>query len=248
MQVGDPFICHTAYCLHVLQGTRKDEFSDKGVWQSRSPAVVDEAAQQILVEDLQHWKELVKKYASVTKMLDPREMFILAMAVQHWSGPVLEIGTHRGITTCLLSEVMNLLKRRDHLYTIELFLEGYTGPGGEDEYPGEYFVKALKQFRSQRALHRVVPIVGDSHQLKNVFWGIRPSVVFLDGDHTEEGVLDDLQMLLLFNHPFICLVHDVNVEAVMRPVLKMRRDLKLHFVNFHTGEKNERGLAALSRP
>ena len=248
MNVGDPFVRHTAYCFQVLEGARKDEFSEKGLWPSRDPADVDDATQAALVEQLQHWKELVKKYTAVTKMLDPREMFILSIAVQRWAGPILEVGTYKGITTCLMCEVLNALKRRVQLYTVELLKEGYKGPEGDDEYPGEFYLKALQQFRSQKALSRVVPIVGDSHKLFPVFWGVRPVVIFLDGDHTEEGVTQDLQMLRNFNHPFICLLHDANLASVMEPVLKLRSEIPVNFANFHTGTSGEKGLLALSRP
>lgn len=247
MNVGDPFIRHTAYCFQVLNGTRKGQFDERGVWPAREPADVDEPSQEMLIAQLQRWKDLVKKYAAVTKMMEPRELFLLAIAVQNWPGPALEIGTHKGIATCLMCEIMNKIKRGDNLYTVELFLEGAKSPSGQDEFPGETYIKALKEFRAQAALHRVIPIIGDSHRMKPLFYGIRPSLIFIDSEQTEESVYDDLSMLAFFNYPFLCIVHNANNPGVLRAVLRIRERVKLRFANFHTGQGTENGLVALSR-
>lgn len=247
MKVGDPFIRHTAYCFQVLEGARPGEFNDKGQWPSQQPADVDEPSQINLVAQLQRWRDLAKKYATIAKRLDPRELFILAISVQRFPGPTLEIGTHRGVATCLMAETMNALKRRDLLYTVELLQEGATGPMGEDDYPGDHYLKAVKEFRSQRALDRVIPIVGDSRRMKNLFFGIRPSLLFLDGDTNEEAVLDDLSTLALFNQPFLCLVHNANCPGVMRAMQVVREREGLAFANFHTGTQGKNGLAGLAR-
>lgn len=246
MQVGDPFIRHAAYCFQILEGMRAGDFNELGVWPSREPAEIDEPSQETLLGQIMRWKELVKKYAAVSKQLDPREMFLLAVAVQRWPGPILEIGTHKGITTCFIAEVLNLLKRRDSLYTVELFMQGWKAHNGEDGYPGESYLKALTQFRQQPVLNRVVPIIGDSHQLKQVFWGIRPTLIFLDGDFSKEGVADDLLTLRFFNHPFICIVHQANVDSVMAAVLDARATGMYRFANFHTGAQGDKGLVAIT--
>jgi hypothetical protein len=247
MNVGDPFVRHTSYCFQVLEGARADEFNDAGLWPSREPAEVSDDFQATVVENLRLWKDLVKKYANISQTLDPREMFVIAMLLQRWVGPVLEIGTHRGITTCFMSEVMNVLKRKDWLYTVEIFLEGTKAADGTDTYPGEFYLKAIQQFRAQRALHRVVPIIGDSHRLQPLLLGIRPTVLFLDGDNTPEGLARDLALLDLFQHPFVCLIHDINTGGVLAPVLESRRRAGFAYANFHTGAAGAKGLAAISR-
>lgn len=246
MQVGDPFVRHSAYCFQVLEGMRHGEFNERGLWPSSQPAEVDEPSQETLIGQLLRWKDVVKKYAAVSKMLDPRELFLLAIMLQRWPGPVLELGTHKGITTCFIAEVLTTLKRNDQIFTVELFLEGWRGPQGEEGYPGEGYLKVIEQFRQQKVLHHVVPIVGDSHKLKSLFWGIRPTVIFMDADFTQEGVADDLEMLKFFNHPFVCAIHQANIDSVMKAILDFRVSGKHRFANFHTGGKSEKGLAALS--
>jgi len=201
----------------------------------------------VLLGQLRRWKDMVKKYAALVKGIDPREMFIMAVAVQRWPGPVLEIGTHKGAWTCLMCEVMNHLKRQDQLFTVELFLESHRNAKGESDYPGEAYLKALNNFRAQAPLHRIVPIVGDSAKLKPLFFGIRPSILFLNGDQSEKGIEEDLQLLRFLNYPFICLIRHANIPSVLRPVLNMRHDANLAFANFHTGSGEENGLAALAR-
>jgi len=245
MEIGDPFVRHTAYCFQVLEGLRPGEFNDAGLWPASSPAEVDEPSQQVLLGQFMRWKELVKKYAAVSKLLDPRELFILAVFIQRYPGPVLEFGTHKGITTCFVSEVQNTLKRRDHLFTIELFLESYKGHSDEDGFPGEGFLKAIQQFRRQPALQRVVPIIGDSHELKPLIWGIRPDVLFFDGDCTAKGIADDLSVLKFFNHNFTAVIHNANMNQVMEAVLDIRVEMGYRFVNFHTGGNGEKGMIAL---
>ncbi len=248
MEVGDSFVRHTAYCFQVLEGVRKEEFNERGVWPSSEPATVDEPSQETLIGQIMRWKEIVKKYAGVSKNLDPREMFILCVAAQRWPGPVLEIGTHKGITTFLLSEVQEALKRRDQLYTVELFKDGWESPAGADGgYPGDAYLKAIKAFRTQEVLSRVVAITGDSKKLRQLFWAIRPSVIFLDGDCTREGIAADLEMLKFFNHPYICLAHNANMRDVLEPMLLVRDEGEHRFANFHTGQQTEKGLIALTR-
>lgn len=246
MEVGDPFVRHVSYCFQVLEGVRKEEFNERGLWPSSEPAVVDEPSQETLMGQIMRWKEIVKKYAAVSKTLDPREMFIMSVAVQRYPGPVLEIGTHKGFATFLMSEVQDALKRRDFLYTVELFKEEWQGPGGE-EYPGDAYLKAIKAFRSQEVLQRVVAIVGDSKKLKHLFWSIRPSVIFLDGDCTRDGIKSDLDMLKFFNHPYVCFIHNANRRDVLEPVLLVRDEGEHRFANFHTGTGTEKGLVALSK-
>lgn len=247
MQLGDPFVCHTSYCLQVLTGVRTGDFNEFGHWPTQEPAVVDEPSQEVLLGQLRRWKDLVRKYNALGKGADPRELFILAVAVQRWPGPVLEIGTHKGVSTCLMCEVMNNLRRPDQLFTVELFLESHRNARGEQDYPGDAFLKALQNFRAQAPLNRIVSIVGDSSQLKPLFFGIRPSVLFLDGDQSEKGVEEDLQLLRFLNYPFICLIRNANLSSVLRPVLNMRHETNLAFANFHTGSGDENGLAALAR-
>ncbi|MDX1971374.1 MAG: class I SAM-dependent methyltransferase [Candidatus Sumerlaeia bacterium] len=246
MKVGDAFIRHTTYCFQVLEGIRQDEFNEHGLWPTPEPAVVDEPSQEFLLGQFQRWKDLVKKYSQVSQTMDLREMFIIALAVQRFPGPVLEIGTHKGITTCLMSEVMNLLNRQDHLYTVELFKSDYVGIAG-DEYPGESYLKALVQFRQQPPLQRVVPIIGNSHDLKPMFFGLRPIVIFIDGNATYESVQEDLLMLRFFNHKHVCLIHNANHKGVMKAVRELHAYGQHHFCNFHTGEKNQNGMVALSK-
>jgi hypothetical protein len=246
MQIGDPFVRHACYSFQVLEGLRTGDFNELGLWPSREPAEVDEPSQETLIGQFMRWKDLVKKYAGVSKMLDPREMFLLAVAVQRWPGPVLEIGTHKGITTCFIAEVMHQLKRHDQIFTIEQFLKGWKAHNGEDGFPGDSYLKALQEFRSQAVLHRVVPIVGNSHELKPLIWGIRPVVIFLDGDHTRDGVADDLLLLRFFNHPYICIIHQANVGSVMQAVLDLRAGGRHRFANFHTGTAGDKGLVALT--
>ena len=246
MQVGDPFIRHTAYCLQVLDGLRTGEFNERGLWPSSEPAEVDEPSQETLIGQFMRWRELVKKYAPVSKSFEPREMFISAVATQRHPGPVIEVGTHKGIVTCFISEVMNMLNRKDKLFTIELFNENYVDPVGEIGYPGESYLKVLSQFREQAPLERVVAIVGDSHELKPLFFGVRPSVIILDGDCTKDGIAEDLQVLRFFNHPLICLVHNANRPEVLDALNDFRAAGTHHYVNFHTGDQQSKGLAALT--
>jgi len=93
----------------------------------------------------------------------------------------------------------------------------------------------------------VIPIIGDSKMLKPIFWAIRPSVIFLDGDCSREGIMSDLEMLKFFNHPYICLVHNANLRDVIEPVMMVREEGDHHFANFHTGTQDEKGLVALTR-
>lgn len=248
MDIGDPFVVHTAYCLQVLQGLRKDEFNEQGVWPTSEPAVMDEPSQEVLVGQLRRWKDLVKRYIGASKQLDPREMFILAVALQRWPGPVIEVGTHKGILTCFMAEVMNLLMRNDMLYTVELYQEGVKAPDGTDDFPGDAYLQAIHRFRSQKPLARVIPIVGDTHKMRPIYYGIRPTVIFLDADHSAQGIGQELEILKFFNYPFICLIHDANINTVMTPILDFRyENPDIMYANFHTGQANDKGLVALAR-
>jgi cephalosporin hydroxylase len=147
-------------------------------------------------------------YGEITAApLQIKEEFLQAIELVAAQSPqtVLEIGTARGGTLFLLGRVA---AESAHLVTVDL--KGAAFGGG---YPRTHlrFIQGLKRPRQ-----RLTAIRGNSHAaetivaVKQALAGRKVDVLFLDGDHTFEGVNSDFENYsLLVKNGGLILFHDI---------------------------------------
>jgi tRNA A58 N-methylase Trm61 len=115
-------------------------------------------------------------------------------------GNLLEIGTGYGHSTVFFSQ----LKPEWTIYTID----GYGEYGSIPQFfsHGQFDIKGLldtKRYLDSRGLKNIVPIIGNSQDIK---WSYPVDTLFIDADHTYEGVKNDFEHFSPFAE--IVFLHD----------------------------------------
>ena len=111
----------------------------------------------------------------------------------------------------------------------ELVAEGAPPPREED-----YFYKFYKGVRDNGLTDTIIPIRGDSKWSLGIHEDESVDVAFVDGDHSYEGALGDLQVLWSKMKPGApVVIHDSNMEPVMKAVKEFAQGKKLDVRGFH---------------
>ena len=105
----------------------------------------------------------------------------LKPAVDALPGPILEIGTHKGRSTVLLATA-----RRD---------SGRDGLVVTMDISHEFLAEARETIAAAGLGSRVLILQGTREALAGAVPPMTPGLVFVDGDHTYEGVARDLAAL-----------------------------------------------------
>jgi hypothetical protein len=122
--------------------------------------------------------ELVESIPGMLYPADAQKLYELAF---HAQGPILEIGTHKGRSTVLLATA-----QRD---------SGYDGVVVSMDISDEFLAEARATLAEAGLGSRVLLVQGTRTALTGVLPPLVPSLVFVDGDHTYEGVARDLAAL-----------------------------------------------------
>ena len=113
--------------------------------------------------------------------LDPGDSRKLYELGSEAPGPFLEIGTYRGKSTTVLATALRERGRRVEFYSLDIAPES---------------LESARATLTERGLGRYVTLVhGSLTAFVRAFPEFRPRFVFLDGDHSEEGLRRDLALL-----------------------------------------------------
>ena len=120
-----------------------------------------------------------KTHAQITI---PELLFLRWNIRRHRPGTVVEIGSYCGATTSILAETLRQLGH-GRVYALDLFSRS---SGGSHHVPGysKIFDETMQPYRGW-----FEKVEGDS---KTIPWNQPIDVLFIDGDHSEEGVRADL--------------------------------------------------------
>ena len=147
----------------------------------------------------------------------------------------VEIGSYLGCSGILAGHVMKgnaLIYCHDIWFSNmeELSLESGPPPKTDD-----YFYKFYKNVKDNNLEHNIIPIRGDSSYTICIHGNESIDLAFIDGDHSYEGVLKDLEMIYPKMKPnSIILCHDATLgSSVDKAILEFAKsknitDLRVH--------------------
>jgi hypothetical protein len=121
-----------------------------------------------LVEDIPGW----------LRPGDAAKLYELAQGVD---GPILEVGTFRGKSAILMALARSEVGREGMIFSLDV-----------DE-AGQRLAEA--EARRRGVAQRIVFVHGTLEAFARAYPQMRPGAIFLDGDHTLEGVRRDLEVL-----------------------------------------------------
>lgn len=96
-------------------------------------------------------------------------------------GPILEIGTYHGLSAAVMARSLDHSDNPQPIYSLDVDAAALS--------------QARQNLSSQGLLDRVTLAEGSVRDLVRVLPDFRPTLVFVDGDHTLWGVISDLKVL-----------------------------------------------------
>lgn len=135
------------------------------------------------------YRECVRSYGRHWHYLDAVNV-LYAAAKTIRPARYLEIGVRRGRSVCAVAKGHPDVD----VYAFDMWVQGYAGM----ENPGPAFVKQELARAGHRG--RVEFVDGDSHKTLPAFFranpGLRLDLIMVDGDHSENGAMDDLAQVI----------------------------------------------------
>lgn len=149
-------------------------------------------------------------WGSVTDREEEALKRLVQKAALH-SGPIIEIGTLFGLTTQLIASAKEPTRK---LITVDNYSWNPFAIS-----PAHHLKFTHRALRTCKNLCNVEIFDGDNVTFYRQYQGERPSMIFIDAQHTYEGISVDLQWAVERNIPVIC-GHDYSLRwpGVMRAV------------------------------
>jgi methyltransferase family protein len=134
------------------------------------------------------------------------------------NGTVVELGSWKGRSICSAADIIQ--KRHLNVYCVDTF----QGSKGEDNLLSEakennilsIFTENIKRFGIESFVHTIPKLTNEAAKLK--FPPV--NLLFIDADHTYEGVRDDIKNWLpkMADHGGVVSGHDFGSEPISRAV------------------------------
>lgn len=126
-------------------------------------------------------RRAAESVAAVPGWLRPEDVLKLYELAYHATGPILEIGTYRGKSGALMAMALRDAGRPHLLVSVDV------DPTAAPAAAAAASVRGVRE--------RIVFVRGSAEALFAANPGFRPSLVFVDGDHSEAAVRRDLETL-----------------------------------------------------
>ena len=150
---------------------------------------------------------------------------------------IIEIGCFKGRSTAVLANaVVGVVYAIDIWYTPMYDPSVLLGDGNHFDECLAYRV-FWQNMRRMGVDRKIVPMIGNSHWMDRYFKPESIDLIFIDGDHAEHMVLQDIQLYLpkLRKGGVMC-GDDYDLESVKRPVDAMARINGFEVVTFADGK------------
>ena len=126
-------------------------------------------------------RDLLSTMPEVNGLLYPQDVLKLYELAFLTPGPILEIGTYEGLSTSIMARALRDAGNANRLVSLDVSSDSLT--------------TAKINLEHQDLEARTVLLEGSAHELMKAAPGFRPSLVFVDGDHSLLGVINDLRAL-----------------------------------------------------
>ncbi len=133
-------------------------------------------------------------WGSITEE-DERRVMELTRKASAMPGPIIEVGTLFGFTTQLIATCKPAAKK---LVAVEYFVWNPFGLSAEDH---RSFTKRVLRYVTEHC--NTVIYDGTSHDFFSSYQGERPSMVFIDADHSYEAVKEEIAWARKLEIPII---------------------------------------------
>lgn len=161
------------------------------------------------------------------------ELFKLAKTS---SGIFVEIGSYLGASACFIAKgIVSNKTKGSLLYCVDTWKNDAMSEGIRDNYKA--FLKNIKTYK-----HIIIPLRGYSVEIAKSF-NNKIDFIFIDGDHSYEGVSSDVKSWLpKIKDEGIIVFHDIGwsegvkrtVEEFVKPIIKQERLLSnLYWARIH---------------
>lgn len=134
-------------------------------------------------------------WAGEDGMMPPDQLLAIYKLAVHWpvEGAIVEIGAWKGLTTSYLATACRV-RRRGRVYAVDTFAgtkEGGEVYGAAAALGGSTLPVFRKRIRRTGLDRFVMPLVGWSHAAARQYTGEPIRLLFIDADHSYEGVMRD---------------------------------------------------------
>lgn len=164
--------------------------------------------------------QLTTRYNTIGKIyshLTPEEKLTLIFLARSSDGTFVEIGSYLGSSSCFIAEGIRQSGKKSLLYCIDTWQNDAMSEGNRDTF-GTFLSN------TQKYQNIISPLRGWSYDIAKGF-DKKVDFIFIDGDHSYEGVKKDVDIWLpKLNPNALIVLHDIGwADGVQRVV---REDIR----------------------
>lgn len=159
--------------------------------------------------------QLKTRYRTIEKIfshLTSEEKITIISLAQYSKGTFVEIGSYLGSSSCFIAEGIQQSGKKSHLFCIDTWENDARSEGNRDTY--KEFLNNTQEYQKI-----ITPLRGWSYDV-GITFDEKIDFIFIDGDHSYDGVKKDVDLWLpKLNPGALIVMHDIGwAEGVQRVV------------------------------
>ncbi|KKH47216.1 class I SAM-dependent methyltransferase [Methanosarcina sp. 1.H.A.2.2] len=161
--------------------------------------------------------QLKTRYRTIDKIfshLTSEEKITFISLARSSEGMFVEIGSYLGSSSCFIAEGIQQSEKKSHLFCIDTWQNDAMSEGNKDTY--KEFLNNTREYKNI-----ISPLRGWSYDVAENF-DKKVDFIFIDGDHSYEGVKKDVDLWIpKLNPGALVVMHDIGwAEGVQRVVME----------------------------